>query len=491
MKLSETLNKTIADFCRNNFNGSEDNHCAHFVCHLLELDSGYDCKTHKNGKHPGAGLRVQELFAECPLVGEWKGAPQGIKIVFVTDKSNVDLAAHTMRNVPKKHVGIFSEGQVYHYSNKQDFVIRQTPEDFLTRFQSAYGGNQGLFFGTFPPAATLPDPEAGAAPVVPFVAEVSLALAEPEPTIRQVATTTGNVDYFATLPGSAEFYVARSTKYESMRGLMQPANKLDGPRYTSAAFAAEYGTVAGLLEVIATGESGGYFNRLNTYDRAAFTFGFFQLAAHTPNDNLILLLRRAAAENPGFKVLFPNLTLVDGILHRNLGAHSVSLEKQYPRAGHPNEKNLKDFMAYLNADGSNVDATELSAAARIVHLANSDAAFNHLQVNVAAQITMKKMRDLYSNWYNLNDVSDLICTAIADIHHQGRGTKTDVRDALSSATTVQGKVSALCRIGLARYPERCNTLKQALAKAATDGHLGISVFDKASGLFKPNQGWPE
>ena len=245
-----------------------------------------------------------------------------------------------------------------------------------------------------------------------------------------------------------------------------------------------------MLGVISAGESSGYFNRLNTYDRAAFTFGFFQLAAHTPNDNLVLLFRRAAVENSAFQVLFPDLRLADGVLHRDLGTHTVSLEKQYPRPGHPSEKNLKDFMTYLNADGTSIDDRELSASARLVHLANSDEAFNRLQVNVAAQITMGKLRSAYSVWYNLNGVSDLICTAIADIHHQGRGTKTEVRNALSSASTVQGKVSALCKVGQANHAERCATLKQALGKAEADGHLGVSVFDKASGLFKPNQGWP-
>src|SRR5687767_822494 len=164
MKLSETISKTIADFCKNNFNGAGENHCAHYVCHVLELDSGYDCKTHKNGSHPGSCLRVHELFAECPEVGNWDNAPQGVQIVFVTDKSNVDLTAHTMRKITKKDVGIFSDGHVHHYSNTQDIVIRQTPAAFLTRFQGAYGGNQRLFFGTFPPAAKVPDPETGTPP---------------------------------------------------------------------------------------------------------------------------------------------------------------------------------------------------------------------------------------------------------------------------------------------------------------------------------------
>ena len=490
MKLSQTLNKTIADHCKNRFTAAAENHCAHFVCHVLELDSGFDCKTFKNGSHPGACIRVQELFSECPQVGKWNSAPEGMKIVFVTDKANVNLTAHTMRNVPKKHVGIFSNGDVYHYSNTQDIVVRQTPTEFLARFQAFYGGNQGLFFGTFPPAAKVPDPETGSSPSDLAVTAQDLAPASPEPTIRKVTVSAGRFDYFAKLPGVAEYYVARNTKYESLRGLMQPMNKLNGPRYAIGAFAEEYETVAGLLGVISAGESSGCFNRLNTYDRAAFTFGFFQLAAHTPNDNLILLFRRAVAENAAFRALFPDLKVVDGVLHRDLGSHLVSLEKEYPRPGHPTEKNLKDFMTYLNADGVSIDDKELSTSARLVHLANSDEAFNKLQVNVSAKITMGKLRSLYSNWYNLNGVSDLICTAIADIHHHGRGTQAQVRNALSSASTVQGKINALCKIGQAKHASRCATLKQALAKAKADRYLGISVFDKASGLFRPNEGWP-
>ena len=489
MKLSETLNKTIADFCRNNFTGTGENHCAHFVCHVLELDSGYDCKTHKNGSHQGSCLRVQELFPECPQVGNWNNAPQGMKIVFVTDKANVDLTAHTMRNVPKKHVGIFSDGNVYHYSNSQDTVIRQTPTDFLARFQAFYGGNQGLFFGTFPGAATIPDPENGVSPAS-VVTPSNHVPTGPEPAIRKETVSAGKFNYFATLPNVAEYYVASNTKFGSFRGLWQPMNKLNGPRYTISAFTEAYETVAGVLGVISAGESAGCFNRLNTYDRAAFTFGFFQLAAHTPDDNLILLFRRAAVENPAFQALFPDLKLVDGVLHRDLGTHTISLEKKYPRPSNPNEMNLKDFMTYLNAEGASIDDTELSASARLVHLANSDEAFNKLQVSVAAQITMGKLRNQYSVWYNLNGISDLICTAIADIHHQGRGKKVEVRNALSSASTVQGKVKALCKVGEDIDPGRCATLKQALAKAEADGHLGISVFDKASGLFRPNEGWP-
>ncbi|WAD28840.1 hypothetical protein OS670_21350 (plasmid) [Pseudomonadaceae bacterium T75] len=490
MKLSDTLGKSITDFCQNGFSDPDDNHCAHFVCHVLSLDVGYSCRTHTGGKRPSACIRVQELFSVCPQVGNWGDTPQGTCLVFVTDRANVDLADHVMRNVPKKHVGIFSDGVIYNYSNKQDIVVRQPPEAFLERFKNTYGGNQALYFGTLPPEAKVPDPEQVMPATFPL-AHIQPALVGPAPAIRKVQATPTRLDYFATLGGQPEYYVGRDTKFGSLRGLAQPSSTLYGPRYDISDFTDDYGPVAAILGIIAAGESAGYFNRLNSYDRAAFTFGFFQLAAHTPRDNLILLMRRAVVEHGPFQALFPDLQVVNGKLHRAVGTHMVSLENEYPRPSKPTEMNLKDFMTYLNADGSQVDDAELNAAARLIHLANTDGAFNRLQVNLAAQILMRRMRYVYSEMYDLNGVSDLVCAAIADIHHQARGGKQQVKDSLSGANTVKGKLELLCNIGAKDYPERCLALKSALMQAQSDGYLGKSVFDKASGLFRPSAGWED
>lgn len=496
MNLDDTLGKTIADFCRNKFIDDGDNHCAHYVCHVLDLAVGYTCKAHKNGSHPAAGLRVQELFTACPVVGLFAQGPQDGCIVFVTDKANVDLAAHHMANVPKKHVGILANGYVYNYGNTTDEVVRQTPPKFLERFQGTYGGNQALFFGTFPPGTVLPTNGAtggppAAAEAVP-AAVVPASVAGPTPTIREVPASNGAKDYFAKFGNGSEVYVGRSTKYGSYRGLFQPAGKLHGPTYRIGDYAPRYETVAAIVGVIGAGESSGYFNRINTYDRAACTFGFFQLAAHTPGDNLILLFRRLAAESTKFQALFPDLKVVEGKLHRALtDGHTVSLEKQYPRPGKPNELELADFMRYLNPDGSQIDQVELECAAKLTHLATTDTTVNDIQVNVAAEITMRKLRERYATWYGLDGAADVVCAAIADIHHQGRGKKTEVKAALNVGTSVKKQVEALCKIGCDSYAERCTTLKKALAQATQDGHLGISVFDRASGLFKPSTGWPD
>ncbi len=488
MKLEDTLGHSIDHFCANGFVNPSENHCAHFVCHVLAVDAGYDCRTHTGKLQPGASLRVHELFANCPRVGRFKDVPAGICMIFVTEKGNVNLAEHRMRNVPQKHVGLFDGAHVYHYSNTQDQVVRQTAAEFLARFDAVYAGDQALYFGTLPPDAQIPESDS----MPPNIAAAAVAAAVPAMQRPMVTSRSsiagGKTDYFARIDNGTEFYLARKTAYLGRFGLAQPGSKLTGPVFTAQAYSGLYGPAAAMVGVISAGESAGRFNRLNTYDRAAFTFGFFQLAAHTPDDNLILLFRRLTAEHPGFQQQFPDLLLRDGRLQRKLdGNTSTSLEREHPRPGKPNELILKDFMAYLNADGAAIDADEIDAAARLVALAN-DADFNALQVVVAVEITMSKLRRRYDGWYGLDGRSDLICTAIADIHHQGRGTKTEVREALAQSNTDK-QLDALCSIGEKDYSARCKTLKSALEKARKDKLLGVSEFDRASGLFQPLAGW--
>src|SRR5262245_55947408 len=63
--------------------------------------------------------------------------------------------------------------------------------------------------------------------------------------------------------------------------------------YDRVAAAKDFGLWSHFIWPTVVAESaGGHHLLVNTYDRARFTFGFYQLAAHTPNDNLILLFRR-------------------------------------------------------------------------------------------------------------------------------------------------------------------------------------------------------
>ena len=148
-QLTGYLGKSIADICQNGYVSPDDNHCAHFVAHVLGYQFGVTCQMMGNGKGPGATLRVQELFPKCPKVGAWSLRPSSVKtcLVFITRAANVNLSAKTMANVPRKHVGIFADGFVWHYSNSQQKVIKQTPAQFAQHYSSP---DNALFFGTLP-----------------------------------------------------------------------------------------------------------------------------------------------------------------------------------------------------------------------------------------------------------------------------------------------------------------------------------------------------
>ncbi|MCC8361894.1 hypothetical protein LK996_02190 [Lysobacter sp. A6] len=475
MNLDDQVGKTISDFCGNHFNDAAQNHCAHFVSHVLGVDAGYDCKLHMGGGSPGASLRVHELFAACPTVGKFDAAPNARCLVFVTRKEYVDVGRHSMRNHPQKHVGILDNGAVYHYSNTGDVVIKQSPQEFLERFDRVYAGQQALFYGTLPGDAQAPTA------VTPAAADTRPVLA------TRAQQVGGKTQWLATIDRGAEYLVGTAAKYGTRKGLSKSTGT---KRYAPADHADRIGAeVADLLGIIALGESNLTFDCINSYDRAAFTFGFFQLAAHTPNDNLILLFRKLVADHAGFRKQFPELAVKDGRLWRTLpGGALFNLERPVPRFDGADEHNLKDFMAWLNPDPAKVDDVELDRAARMVWLANNDDAFNAIQVDVARHITMSKLREYYDRKLELDGVNGLVCAAICDILHQGRGTFRAMKPIVHGNASVADKCKALSRIGEADYPQRCKTLRLALQRAK-DGALAKSVFERASGVFRPAAGW--
>lgn len=143
------LGKHIKDICGNEYRSESDNHCAHFVSHVKGIKVGFLCRGMTGKGTGGASIRVHEIFAKCPKVGKWDDRPTTALncLAFVTDSRNVDLASKKMANVPRKHVGIFSGGMVYHYSNSQNKVVKQTPAQFNHHYS---GENIEVYYGTFP-----------------------------------------------------------------------------------------------------------------------------------------------------------------------------------------------------------------------------------------------------------------------------------------------------------------------------------------------------
>jgi len=148
-RLESCLNKHISEFCNNGYVNDHDNHCAHFVSHIRGYTFGYNCRAATSGSSEGACLRVHEVFARCGDVGLFGNRPNSVSdcLAFVTMGTAVNLTAGTMANIPKKHIGIYTLGHIYHYSNLNHFVIKETPENFSDHYP---GNGFQAYYGTFP-----------------------------------------------------------------------------------------------------------------------------------------------------------------------------------------------------------------------------------------------------------------------------------------------------------------------------------------------------
>jgi len=148
-QLDGYLGKSIGAICQNGYADDHDNHCAHFVSHALGYNFGVTCQMMGNGSGPAATLRGQELFSKCQSVGVWSLRPSSLStcLVFMTRASNVNLAGKVMSNVPRKQVGIYLNGFIWHYSNSRHQVMKETPSQFKRHYPSP---DNAMFYGSLP-----------------------------------------------------------------------------------------------------------------------------------------------------------------------------------------------------------------------------------------------------------------------------------------------------------------------------------------------------
>lgn len=147
--LDALVGKGIGEICENHFDSASQNHCAHFVSHVLGLRLGLTCggMTFRPPSR-GASIRCDEVFNRLSQRGPWASAPaltNGL-LLFATSSSNV--INNQMANVPRKHVGNIFGGAVYNFGNSDHKVRKEaTIEAFRSRMGHAYGDPQiGLFY---------------------------------------------------------------------------------------------------------------------------------------------------------------------------------------------------------------------------------------------------------------------------------------------------------------------------------------------------------
>jgi hypothetical protein len=149
--LDSYLAKNIKDICEFKNWSASSNHCAHFVSHVLQLHFGYTCDKKKDGA--GYNVRVKEVWERCHDYASFD-AGAGACLVYATKAGNVDLGKKSIANVSDKHIGIFTNGAIWHYDNTLDKVVSQTPEEFLQRKTKQYGKGTALFRSDFPDGAS-------------------------------------------------------------------------------------------------------------------------------------------------------------------------------------------------------------------------------------------------------------------------------------------------------------------------------------------------
>lgn len=143
LTLDTYVGRPIEQICP--FGYQAHNHCAHFVSHVLQLGVGFTCAP---GQVGSACVRVQELLPQCGNVREVRECPTtGEGLIFVSEKGNFRGSPVTIENVPKKHVGIVFNGQVWHYSNSRHKVVIQPVGEFLQHYPRQ---QNALWYGSLP-----------------------------------------------------------------------------------------------------------------------------------------------------------------------------------------------------------------------------------------------------------------------------------------------------------------------------------------------------
>ncbi|WP_323796326.1 hypothetical protein [Nisaea sp.] len=289
------------------------------------------------------------------------------------------------------------------------------------------------------------------------------AISGPEQQITEPATVSISVDgsrYSAQINDGPAFFVGSDVRFQSLRGLMNTTPGSD--IYTPEDYREQFGIWADLIAPTVMCESKGSFHCLNTYDRAAFTFGFMQDAVHEPDENFVLLLRRFLLLKDA-QFYFPDLILQNGHISQKTPGGIVQLEDDTSSQG---------LMNYLNPDPDAVCQQEAEIAAKFVHWAENNPENRATQV----AFTIEQQRQKYANYarrYDLEGAEDSVCIVVADIRHQGRAKSSVIEQALKASDPL----NALLDIGSTTYAPRIETLRQEIEKMTGAGILGKHVYN--------------
>ncbi|AUX78338.1 peptidoglycan-binding domain-containing protein [Sinorhizobium fredii] len=312
----------------------------------------------------------------------------------------------------------------------------------------------------------------------------SLTLPSPPADFDAIANISqSGKSFFATTASGERFIIGSVTRYTddmTRAGLFQGKSAIkDSMRfgvYKGQDYTTAFGKWAHFIEPTLSAEGGARFATINTYDRAAFTFGAPQLAAHTPAQNFVVYFRQLLAL-PEADRHFPELSLRgngsgDSTIHLKSDTGFIDLEEPVlvTRPNGKKEKQLARLMNYLNASPAAIDEAELSVSARLMNWLRLDPKAKELQIAVFIAQAKENLARAKTKVPGFDGSNWEVALWIMDILHQGRGTFAEMSTALASRRPVE----ELRRIGILKYKTRIETVSRS-AKGLTDVLHGFTV----------------
>lgn len=293
--------------------------------------------------------------------------------------------------------------------------------------------------------------------------------------IRSATTDKGKIAYYAKLVNAAEpeFFVGYKTYYKEQdgHGLYNSSQK-NNLIYKGEDYEEEFGFFAHFIVPTTKVESNSSFICLNTYDRAYFTFGFMQFAAHVANGDFVQFLRKLLLLKNAMDY-FPRLRLIDKrIFYISDNGTKTQLEF---------ENGTKPLMEYLNPSLKDVEHQELICSARLIHWATNDKEHRKLQASEAINLYKNNLIK-YHKRLGLDGLPAKVCLMVCDILHQGRGKFDRIANALDTGGNFEKCYTNLCSIGEINYSERIIALKKAIKALEAKGILN-KTYDADSNSF--------
>lgn len=297
------------------------------------------------------------------------------------------------------------------------------------------------------PQAAATDAESEGVGGAPFVLSLRPTTGRPDLSYEPLSgwsiskRSSGITRWYLSTDTISDLYLGYDFEFKDdppFRGLARTGDAPNSAFYDADAYRAKYGAWADFVVPTGKCESEGNFCVVNAWDRAAFTLGFFQMAAHT-GKHMANLFRDIWRTLPNeAEQFFPEIKLGSQIGHGKPdelfavnGSDKLSLDvAERPADGHAFASWYRGrFMDFFNPDRASVGAEEVQCAARWQAWLQNSKALQDVIVDNAVAIAKSNVRELHklvggsglSAYPNgLDGVSMAICSAAMDTKHHGR-----------------------------------------------------------------------